>query len=179
MLGERIRSLRTDRALTVRQLAAGAAVSPALISQVERGINDPSLDTLRRIAEVLQVPLFDLFQAPSSGRGVEVVRAGERMEVGSPRGDLRYTRISAGFGNVEVLEGVLEPGGASSEEPWSHPAEECALVTEGRLVVEVHGQRHLLAAGDSVSFDSRLPHRYLNEEAARAVFVLSVTPPSY
>ncbi|NUR06324.1 MAG: helix-turn-helix transcriptional regulator [Nocardioidaceae bacterium] len=178
MLGGRIRALREERGLSVRRLAAAASVSPALVSQVERGINDPSLDSLRRLAEALDVPLFDLFAEPREEHDLTVVRAADRIEVGTP-GDVRYTRLSSGSGVLEVLEGVLEPGGRSSSEPWSHPAEECAVVTSGRLLVEVAGRRATLEAGDSCSFDSRRPHRYLNDGDERAVFVLSVTPPSW
>ena len=178
LLGDRIRAVRQERQLTVRHLASSAGVSPALISQVERGINDPSLDTLRRIAQALGIPLFDLFQQPEEP-GVAVVRSNARMQIRSPHGELTYSRISPGFGKVEVLEGVLEPGGSSSEKPWSHPSEECAVVISGRLVVEVDSDRSELVRGDSCYFDSRLPHRYINEAKTPAVFLLSITPPSF
>jgi transcriptional regulator with XRE-family HTH domain len=177
-LGDRIRAVRQERQLTVRQLASSAGVSPALISQVERSINDPSLDSLRRIAQALGVPLFDLFQQPEDP-GVAVVRADSRMQVRSPHGELIYARLSPGFGKLEVLEGTLEAGGVSSERPWSHPSEECAVVTTGRLVAEVDGSRRELARGDSCYFDSRLPHRYINDWKTPAVFLLSITPPSF
>jgi transcriptional regulator with XRE-family HTH domain len=178
VLGDRIRAVRQERQLTVRQLAAGAGVSPALISQVERGINDPSLDSLRRIAQALSVPLFDFFQQPEDG-GVAVIRADARMQIRSPHGDLTYTRLSPGYAKVEVLEGILKPGGCSSELPWSHPSEECAVVISGRMTVEVDGDRRELEPGDSCYFDSRLPHRYVNNRNVPVVFMLSVTPPSY
>jgi transcriptional regulator with XRE-family HTH domain len=178
LLGERIRAVRQERQLTVRELAREAGLSPALISQVERGINDPSLDSLRRIAQVLEVPLFNLFQQPLEA-AVPVIRAKSRMQVRSPHGDLAYSRLSPGFGKLEVLEGTLLPGGCSSQEPWSHPSEECVVVVKGTLVVEVDAVRHVLKPGDSCYFDSRLPHRYINEAKTACVFQLSVTPPSF
>ncbi|NED64690.1 helix-turn-helix transcriptional regulator, partial [Streptomyces sp. SID10244] len=62
MLGTTIREVRKTRGLTMVQLAELAGVSQGLISQVENGRADPSLETLRRIAEALGIPLFDLFQ---------------------------------------------------------------------------------------------------------------------
>jgi mannose-6-phosphate isomerase-like protein (cupin superfamily) len=78
-----------------------------------------------------------------------------------------------------MLQGRLEPGGASSAEPWAHPSEECLVVTAGRLVVEVADERHPLGPGDSCYFDSRLPHRYVNEGDEPATFLLAASPPSY
>ena len=178
MLGERIRAIRLERKLSVRKLAADIGVSPALVSQVERGINDPSLDTLRRIAQALDTPLFDLFQEPVH-TSVAVVRAEDRALIRGAHASISYARVSPGVGNLEVLEGVLGPHGVSSEEPWAHPSEECVIVTSGQLTVEVGDERHLLRSGDACYFDSRRPHRYVNEHATAAVFMLSITPPSY
>lgn len=178
MIGVRIRELRTARSMTVTELARAADVSIGLISQVERGISDPSLETLRRIARVLETPLFNLF-AEDGGERVALVRRDARMYVRSPRGGITYQRLSSGSGKIEVLEGRLDPGAASSEEPWSHPSEECVVVLTGTLVVEVEGARHELDTGDSASFDSRSPHRYLNETSEPVRFLLAVTPPSY
>lgn len=178
MMGERIRALRTARAMTATDLAKAASVTPGLISQVERGITDPSLETLRRIARVLDTPVFNLFQDTDLNR-VAVVRRDRRTALRSPHGEITYQRVSAGAGKIEVLEGVLEAGTVSSETGWSHPSDECVLVLAGALVVEVDGERYDLDHGDSASFDSLLPHRYLNETDEPTRFLLSVAPPGY
>ena len=177
-VGERIRAVRTERGLSLRALSARAEVSIGLLSQAERGVTDPSLQTLRAIARALDVPLFDLFQPPEEV-AVAVVRRDQRLGLSAPHGEITYDRISPGAGKLEVLEGVLQPGGASSSEPWSHASEECVLVTEGTLTLEVGGDSHDLQVGDSCYFDSRLPHRYRNTGDERAVFIVSITPPSY
>jgi uncharacterized cupin superfamily protein len=108
-----------------------------------------------------------------------VVRRENRVAIASPAGGISYTRLSPGSGRLEMLEGTLEPGGSSSEEPWSHPSEECITVLSGQLVVEVDGRANRLMRGDSCYFDSRLPHRYLNPSSRQTRFLLAVTPPSY
>jgi len=174
----RIREFRSQRGLTVRQLADQAGVSTGLISQVERGVTDPSLETMRRIAEVLEVPLFSLFQQPEE-ESVAVIRRADRYRISSPHHAIAYTRASPGGAKLEVLEGVLEPGGVSADEPRSHPSEECVVVLDGQLTVQVGEQTHVLAAGDSCHFDSSIPHRFRNDGPATARFLVSVTPPSY
>lgn len=177
-IGDRIRAIRLSRDLSIRDLAARAGVSTGLISQVERGINDPSLQTARAIAKALQTPLFDFFQDPDRSE-VAVVRADRRMSLKSPHGDITYQRISPGSGSLEMLEGRLEPHSASSEDAWSHPSEECVVVTAGSLTVEVDGAVQRLAIGDSCYFNSRYPHRYVNGTDEPVRFVLAITPPSY
>ncbi|MFJ9176195.1 helix-turn-helix domain-containing protein [Streptomyces sp. NPDC102360] len=177
MIGNRIRELRKAHKMTVRELAAAAGVSTGLVSQVERGLTDPSLETLRRLSAALGLPLFDLFRQDEAEE-VALVRQDRRIQVRSPQGGIEYTRVSAGSARLEVLEGTLEPGGASSDERYSHPSEECVLLLSGSLVVEAGDGRYELGPGDSCTFDSRVPHRYVNEGGETARFLVSVTPPS-
>nr|WP_306238493.1 XRE family transcriptional regulator [Ornithinimicrobium sp. HY1745] len=177
-MGSRIRAAREHDGISLRDLAARAELSPGFISQLERGITEPSLESLRRIAAALGRPLFELFE----GHGVTgpaVVARDRRVTITSPQGGIAYSRLSPGSGRLEVLEGILEPGGRSSPAPWSHPSEECVTVLSGELQVEVAGQQIRLAEGDACTFDSRLPHRYLNEGTDSVRFLLAITPPSY
>ena len=178
MIGTRIRELRSERGLTEAELATAAGVATGLIGQVEGDRADPSLETLRRIAKALDLPLFSLFQEPDPAL-VAVIRHEHRVRVKSPSDGITYARVSPGRGRLEVLEGHLLPGGSSAAEPWSHPSEECVLVLRGRLVVEVSGIDHDLEAGDSCYFDSSLAHRYRNPGAEPTDFIIAATPPSY
>jgi transcriptional regulator with XRE-family HTH domain len=174
----RIRELRVARNLSQRDLATRAGISPALVSQVERGVTDPSLETLRRLARALDTPIFGLLQADDV-RTVSLVRRADRMRVSSPHGGIVYSRISAASRRMEMLEGVLQPGETTSREPMSHPAEECALVLSGEIVLEYGEERFTLTAGDSCTFDSQVPHRYRNLSDEPASLVMAVTPPSF
>lgn len=179
MLGQRIRDRRQEIGLTAQQLAVAAELSPAQVSQIERGNSDPSLEALRRIARALSTPLFDLF-AERDEKAVRVIRKEDRMIIRSPHGGISYSRVSPGNGHLEVLAGELEPGAASSDTPWSHPpSEECVLVLKGVLTVEVDGKDVELAEGDSAYFESIHPHRFINRTEQTVTFTLSVTPPSY
>jgi len=175
----RIRTLRIARGMTISQLADAAKVPSGLISQVERGLTDPSLATLRQIARVLSVPLFDLFEPTPHESPVTVIRCGEESTITSPNGDTEYARKSIPHGQVELLRGRLRPGGVSHAEPWTHPAEECVIVISGALLVEVDGAAYRLAEGDRCYFDSRLPHRLVNETERSTEFLVAVAPPSY
>lgn len=170
--------MRTSQGLTLAHLAEQTGLSTGLISQVERDITDPSLETLRRVARALDVPLFSLFRDDDQS-ATAIVRADRRVRVASPHGQITYARVSPGSGRLELLEGTLEPGGESSPEPWSHPSEECVVVLHGLLVVEVDAEEHTLDVGDSCYFDSRLPHRYRNPYGDPTRFLVAVTPPSY
>lgn len=176
MIGERLRQLRTGRGLSLRALAARAGVSATLLSQIERGVTEPSLATLRRLAEVFGASLASLFDEPGAP-ALWISRPGERSVLRGPRGRVGYERLTPGNGQLEVLRGLLRPGEASSASPWSHPSVESAFVLAGTLTVEVDGARHHVAQDEAVTFDARQPHRYLNAADSDAEYLVSVTPP--
>jgi transcriptional regulator with XRE-family HTH domain len=176
MLNERVRTLRKQRGMSLRELAAATGVSPALVSQVERGATDPSLNTIRKLAAVLGADLATLF-AEAPPPAVHHSRPGHRPLLSAGAGLMSYERLTPGRSDLEVLHGRLAPGQSTSEEPWTHPSTECAVVVVGRVAAEVDGVVHELAIGESLTFDSRLPHRYFNHTDALAEYLLSVTPP--
>ncbi|GAA5064842.1 transcriptional regulator with XRE-family HTH domain [Thermocatellispora tengchongensis] len=177
VLGDRLRDLRKERGLTLRQLAALIDVSPGLLSQIENGTTDPSLTTVRKLADAFGTSMADLFTEPDAP-AVHVSRPGERHRLGASGGGILYDRLTPGRGDLEVLLGHLDQGEATSAEPWAHASTECALVLSGTVTVEVGGRDYRLATGESITFDSRLPHRYLNRDPEPARFVVAITPPN-
>lgn len=177
MLGDRLRDLRSARGLTLRQLADETGLSAGLLSQLENGRTDPSIETLRRLAKVFHSDLADLFREPEAPE-VLLSRPGERLMMQAPTGLITYERLSSGRGNFEMLRGVLRPGDTSAPEPRGHASSECVYVTDGEIVASIGGTDYRVTVGESITFDSRLAHRFSNDGDIDAVFILAVTPPT-
>ncbi|MEU4245084.1 helix-turn-helix domain-containing protein [Actinoplanes sp. NPDC026619] len=177
MIGDRLRDLRMKRGLSLRKLAAAAEVSPGLLSQIENSSTDPSLSTIRKLAAVFDEPISSLFEEPDAP-AVHISRPGDRPQLTASGGHNAYERLTPGRGDLEVLLGRLEPGESSSAQCWAHASTECALVIEGELTAEVAGVHYRISPDQSITFDSRLAHRYLNTGPVTARFVVSVTPPN-
>lgn len=177
MIGDRLHELRTARGLSLRALAEQAGVSPTLLSQIERGITEPSLATLRRLATVFGESVASLFADPAAP-SVWISRPGERTTLGAPHGQIRYERLTPGNGQLEVLHAILAPSEVSSEELWSHPSLECAYVVAGTLTVEVGRASYTVGAGESITLDSSQPHRYRNTSETPTEIVLAINPPT-
>lgn len=176
-MGSRLRELRSARGMSLRALAAATGLSATMLSQLERGVSEPSLRTLRTLADVFGQSVAMLFD-DSSAPALWLSKAGERSTIRTPRGHIHYERLAPGNGQFEVLRGLLEPGENSSDELWSHEALECAYVIAGTLTVVVADAEHSVRAGDAITFDSRQPHRYGNNSTGRVEFLLTVSPPT-
>lgn len=177
MLGDRLRDLRQQHHLTLRDVGERTGLSPALLSQIENGRTDPSVATLRKLARAFDEDLASLFRNPDAP-AVHVSRPGDRFRMIAPRGQISYERLTPGRGDLEVLRADLAPGDVSAPEPWAHPSTECVYVLTGEVVVTIGEEEHRLRAGEAVTFDSRLPHRYANTSRAQASILVSVTPPT-
>jgi transcriptional regulator with XRE-family HTH domain len=177
VLGERLRELRQSKGLTLKQLAERAEVSAGLLSQIENGTTDPSLATLRKLSEVFEEEIASLFAEPNAPL-VHVSRPGERKRISAPRGAIVYERLTPGRGDLEVLHAELAPGDTSSSEPRGHASTECVVVLTGTVRIDVGDESYDLVAGEAITFDSRLPHRFTNASDAAASITVSVTPPT-
>src|SRR5215218_6269985 len=181
LIGPRIRALRDAMALSLRDLAQRSGVSAPMLSQVERGETSPTLATAERIAKGLDLRLSQLLRLDEGGQ-VAIVRAGERR----PGTSAPATGHSAEIltpplpgQRAELSRHVLAAGavtGGPGDPPMHEPgSRETALVQEGRVVLEIDGERHELAAGDCVTFDADLPHHFENPGSDDAVLLAVVS----
>jgi transcriptional regulator with XRE-family HTH domain/quercetin dioxygenase-like cupin family protein len=176
----RLRAERERRHMSVRELARRLQLSPSAISQIERGIARPSVATLYAIVTELGLSLDELFahrsdshdQRSSAGSAAvappehnwPVVAQSDRVGI-ELRTGVRWERLTADPDpEVDFLYVVYEVGGSSSPDDtlMRHPGREYGLVLSGKLEVTVQFDTYVLEAGDSISFDSTIPHRLRN-----------------
>lgn len=186
-IGRRLREVRRQRGVTLKQVAGAAGVTESFVSQVERGTANPSVATLRRIMDFLGETIGSLFVdsghtgAGDSGDTGTVVRAGARRRLHQPsRVEEEYLLTPPGAKSLEIMYVVFTEGGNSGAEPYTHESdEECVIVLAGRLDVGVNGEMHHLDAGDSLLLDPKLPHSYHNPGPGSATTIWVVSPPGY
>ena len=177
VLGNGIRTERQRQGLTLAQLAERAELSASALSQIERGVTDPSIGSLRRIATALGVPFFQFLVEP--GVVEPVVRRAERRTMQFPNRALQYQLLTPNLrGPFEVLALELAPGAASGDEPLGHDSEECLLVLRGSVRVELASQTYELDEGDAISIQRNLPHRVVNHGEDTAEILTIISPPN-
>lgn len=179
-IGATIRRLREERRLSLKELAARSGLTQSFLSQVERDLTSPSVASLRKVAQAFGVPLAALFQGPVVPEN-RVVRGRERRQLVHPRHQWRDYLLTPNLsGKLQVILSVIEPGGGSGEEPYAHDSdEECVVILQGRLDFWVGADHYLLEEGDSIVFESRIPHRNSNPGPDVAQVLWITTPPSY
>ena len=176
-LGAGIRAERLRQGMTLAQLAELTGLSPSALSQIERGVTDPSIGSLRRIASAFKVPFFQFLIERESPD--PVVRKGQRRTIHFPGRALQYQLLTPSLrGSFEVLALELAPGAASGEEALGHDSEECIVVQAGRVEVELAGLHYNLDEGDAIAIQRNLPHRVVNRGDKPAAILTIISPPN-
>jgi transcriptional regulator with XRE-family HTH domain len=195
-LGVKLKEIRRNKNVTLQQIADQTGLSKSFVSQIETGIANPSIASLKKITDALGVALGALFTNAENGSN-DALPAAPNGFAGDPSSEVRVVRrnrrkmlIEPGKKGkmylltpdlqrkLEVILGEEEPGNAD-EEWYSHTGEECGFVLEGRYEVSVSDQVFVLEAGDSIYFPSHLPHktRVLGDAPVKTIWV--ITPPSF
>lgn len=170
-LSARLRDLRKAHALSLVELARRLECSVGYLSQMERGLSAPSLRIVVALSEIYGVGLSELFSGgalPVDGEHRIVMRRDERARLDLPATGIAKEALTEKDPDriLNLYEMVIAPGGRSGDETMSHAGEECGVVLEGRMVLEVDGRTWELVAGDSFRFPSTAPHRYGNLSTA-------------
>jgi transcriptional regulator with XRE-family HTH domain len=168
-VGSRIKRVRRDRGLTLKDLETKAGVSAAHLSEIERGATSPTLGSLSRIAHALGTSAAFFFEENELGE-VSHVRAKDRVrEVVGAKGGARrdataIERLTGGIpgGRLHVRRVELAPGSVYRAEPHIHAGSEAIVVVRGRVRVDAAATQFELGEGDAIHFDASLPHGYAN-----------------
>lgn len=180
-VGAKIRDLRRSIKMSLQELADKIDLTPSSISQIERGLSNPSLGALRRLAKAMDVPVFYFLMEDEIDESEIIVRSNQRKVLTSPKSNVSYELLSPNLSKkMEIIYLNLKPGKESSNDYFTHEGEEACVVLSGCITVLFGETKYELKAGDSIQFNSVVPHKYINNETeleARLLFVL--TPPSF
>jgi transcriptional regulator with XRE-family HTH domain len=179
-LGEKLRRVREQKRLTLKQLSQRAGVSESLVSQIETGKVSPSIDTLLSLAGCLEVDLEYLFSDYKRTKKATILRRQERSRM--RRGGVSYEQLSllTEEENRHAVEAVLleiAPGKKQGSRDYGHEGRELGIILEGCGELTYGKDTYSLREGDSINFASSIPHALRNtgKRPLRAIWI--ITPP--
>lgn len=170
-VAEQIRHLRNQAGLSIRALAEKAGLSANAVSLIERGENSPTVTTLRRLADALEVPITAFF--PVQGEESTVfVKRNQGVRYQSEGMEIEGLSTGALGQQLEVFAITVSPGAGNAGDPIAHPGEEFARCLEGQIEYVVGAETYPMEAGDSLLFDANQPHALQNVSDAPATVLV-------
>lgn len=201
-LGKRIHKQRLERQLTLEQLSSRAGLSKSFLSQIERGLVEPSITSLKKIAKQFGFSVVNFFsngEELNTGWGysnsapgfngkktpyiedARVVRANKRKRFALPGSKVMYDLLTPDMKRqLEVMYMRVTKGENSGNEPMlDPPGEKIGIVLKGSLEVSVGNEVFQLEEGDSIYYPANVPHSWRALEGDPIEVIWILTPPSF
>ena len=173
-----VRALRVGHGWSLDKLAARSGVSKGVLVALEQGKSNPNLSTLVRLSDTFGVPVTRLFEAAGHQR-VRVTARAAVLWRGPAGGTGTLIAATDPPWAAELWHWELRQGEAYSGTEHPPGTRELMSVEEGTLILTVAGERHDVAAGQSVQFPGDCAHTYANEHPQRLrMTMIVVVPPS-
>lgn len=167
----------------MKEIAAITGLSSSYISQLERDLINPSVDSLKRICDAYDLPLATFFDEQKFGEmanGDIVVRSNQRKSLIADDSRVKMYLLSPNLTDkIEMIYIVAQIGGSSGELKHVHEGEECGFVINGTMELTIDNVNYTLNKGDSIAFSSSSKHSWKNIGQEELVSVWAITPPSF
>lgn len=183
IIGEKIRALRESRQISVEDLMERTGLSQEQIERIESNVDIPSLAPLIKIARALGVRL-GTFLDDQDGSGAVVCRKEEHTDNSisfsnnavSARTHMQYHSLSASKADRHMEPFIIDINQTDENayELSSHEGEEFIYVMDGVVEIAYGKKKHVIEAGDSIYYDSIVPHHVhgFEGQAARILAVV-------
>jgi len=175
-VGERLRELRQQKGLSVRALAALSGLAINTLSMIENGKTSPSVSTLQILARALDVPIATFFKQETIEKKIVYVRSQQRPVVTMDTTRLEHLGKDLAGHEVQPFLVTLEPDSGSGQNMIVHTGHEFVYCISGQVLYSIEKENYLLETGDSIVFESHLPHRWENTGSKPAQIILVLIP---
>lgn len=162
-IGKRIKVIRRQMGLTLKQLSEASKLTPGTLSKIENGLTKPSITTLEMLADSLKVDIGYLFESEEE-KSYVISRKGSRKTLDSHKG---YTveLIAEGMENP-----FMEPAIVTLKEKYSekevdlavHDGQEFMYILEGKMELVLGEKKYILRRGDAGYWNGSIPHMGLS-----------------
>ena len=170
-VGQRLRSIREQRGLSMRALSERCGLSTNAISMIEHGENSPTVSTLQRLANALSVNIADFFQKETKQTMV-LVKKDQGLR--SQSNGVLMESLGIGLFNqrLEPFRMSIQPGAGNIDDKISHSGQEFIHCLEGEIAYSIGDHTVLLKQGDSILFDATQQHGYQNRSDKRVIVLI-------
>lgn len=173
-IAERLVGLRDALEISPEEMAKACHLTPEAYLELESGRVDISVSILHQISQTFGVELTTLmFGDEPKMSSYFVTRKGKGVTVERTKA-YKYQSLAAGFAGRRADPFLVSVHPKPGEEPIylnSHPGQEYNLVLRGRLMLQINGKDLILEEGDSIYFNSELPHGMKALDGEKVIFL--------
>ncbi len=180
-LGERVKNLRRSKKLTLVEVSKRTGIDQATLSRIENGVMTGTLDSHMKIAEVLGVPLPDLYrEVLDKVNEAKEHMAKKKLETFSHSSGAVAELLTAGILQKKMMPILLKikPKGRTEAEEYAPQSERFIYILKGEIEVNLPKEKKTLKSGEGLYFSASLPHHFKNTGKSEVRCLSVMTPTS-
>lgn len=177
-IGLKVKKIRKEKGYTLTQLSKETELSTGFLSQFERGLTSIAVDSLKNIANILEIDLSDFFSSTKKNNK-KIMKSYEREILEIENNKFIHYLLTNNCKDKTILPKIVEilPFDINEEiSEYSHKGEEFIYVIEGILTLLLNNKEYLLYPGDTAHYDSIEPHNWVNNTNKKVKILTIHTP---
>ena len=167
-----LKRIREERNLSLGQLADNAGVSKVVLSQIEKGDSNPTINTIWKITGALGLPYTSLLDLPAEE--TKLVRKEEIHELVEDKYHIFSYYPKDRHRNFEMYQIEMEPGCIHNSIGHSTNSSEYIMIINGQALIDINGKEYVLSKDDALFFEASVPHCYKNKTDRPVKMVLLI-----
>ncbi|MCA0935477.1 cupin domain-containing protein [Vibrio alginolyticus] len=178
-VGKQLKTIRTMRGLSQRELAKRSGVTNSMISQIEQNLVNPSVGSLKKILDAIPISMGEFFTLDVEAKDDIFFSPEQMADLGDGKISLMLVGAKREGRKLAILHEVYPPGADTGTDFMQHEGEEGGVVIRGEIEITVGSRTQVLKAGDSYYFETRKPHRFRNKGKVECELISAATPPTF
>lgn len=177
-LGQRIRTLRKQKGLTLVEISEKTGVAQATLSRIETGTMIGTVECHEKIAETLGIGLAELYSGVDK-RYEQIARQDkETRKVTHHSKDVHMELLTQESSKKKITPVLLtlQGGGKTEKESNERGVEKFVWLLDGSVKLKLDNEEIALKAQETIYFDASLPHQFMNEGQKTAKIFIAVSP---
>jgi transcriptional regulator with XRE-family HTH domain len=175
-VGQRLRELRIERGFSIKALAEESGLAVNTLSLIENQKSSPSVNTLEQLAQALSVPITTFFEPMSIERHIIQTTKGHRRTMDVDGIFVEDCGLDLENQPMQPFIVTMPGGKDSGKQAVVHTGHEFIYCLSGKLDYFIRDEKYSLKEGDSLLFEARLPHRWVNPNQISAKYLLIMIP---
>jgi transcriptional regulator with XRE-family HTH domain len=176
LVGIKLNKLRSQRGLSLRALASLSRLNINTLSLIENGKSSPSVSTLQQLAQALEVPITAFFESEPTSKRVVFTSHRNRSSASFSNTRLENLGKDLAANAVQPFVVTLSPGTGSGDHMIVHTGHEFVYCLSGNVLYTIDEKTYMLEPGDSIVFESHLPHCWINNSDTESKIILVIYP---
>jgi transcriptional regulator with XRE-family HTH domain len=175
-LGEKLKAVRMEKNMTLEEVAKKSSLTKSFISQIELNKTSPSITSLMRVASALEIRLTDLFREDSPVEDV-LVKKEKRDSYYNTKTKLTIELLSTRFPDQKMEPIYFHGEGRAETDAITRVGQEFVYILKGKIKLIIDQKVYVAEEGDTLYFDSSIPHSWENPSTETVEGIWVGTPP--